>query len=282
MTWDDVRYFLAVARAGSLSAAARAMQVEHTTVARRIESLERALNLRLFDRLSKGWRLTAVAEDLMPLALRLEEEAMAMQRAAMGVSHLAGRVTLSAPPILLGSVIAPGLAGFRRQYPAIQLQLSADTQIAPLAQGVADLAIRVGQPTEPGLVSRRVGRIGYGMYATGAYFTKPIQEQQVIGWGESFAQSILVQWLDAWRGERGIAMQSNDLWVMAQAALAGWGAVLLPHCLAETMPALTRCPESPADWVRDVYLVMHPDLKRAPRVRALADALITLFADEAS
>ena len=123
MQWDDIRYFLALARQGSLSATARLLAIEHSTVARRVSSLEEALGLKLFDRLPRGWTLTSEGQALYERACLLEEDMQALQRTALGQSALAGRVRVSAPPLLLNYFVLPHLDEFHAMLLFQEIQL---------------------------------------------------------------------------------------------------------------------------------------------------------------
>lgn len=176
LQWDDVRYFLELVREGSLSGAARKLSVEHSTVARRVEMLEQALGVRLFDRLPKGWLLTAEGESLVEQAVRLDQEVQMFSRMALGVAALNGKVRVSAPPVMAGHFLVPRLAGLRAQWQNIDLEIIGESRDTNLARGEADLAIRMSRPTAPGLVTRCIGEMGYGLYACHGYATRPAQE----------------------------------------------------------------------------------------------------------
>ena len=127
-----MRYFLVLAREGSLSAAARRLGVEHTTVARRADALEQSVGVRLFDRLPRGWRLTAEGQALAERAERMEQEAAGFARAAAGAGSLRGTVRISAPPTIASHVIAPNLTALRRQWPGIDVVLLGEKRNANL------------------------------------------------------------------------------------------------------------------------------------------------------
>ena len=149
MSWDDIRYFLAVMRGGSLSAAARALQVQHSTVARRIDALESALGIRLFDRLPRGWPPTDEGLHLAEHAARIETDAHAFARAA-GAAALDGVVRVSASPVFASHFLAPRLARAQRAWPALRIDLLGEMHAANLYAREADLAVRLSRPTEPG------------------------------------------------------------------------------------------------------------------------------------
>lgn len=277
MQWDDVRYFLALARQGSLSATARFLAIEHSTVARRVSSLEQALELKLFDRLPRGWTLTPEGQALYERARLLEEDMQALQRTARGQSALAGRVRVSAPPLLLNYFVLPHLDEFHTMYPQVELELIGERRGADLGRGEADIALRMSEPREPDLVARKLGHIGYGLYGTQACCTRPESERAFIGFDDSMPELPQKLWLDSHVGTRRYALRANDMVAMCQAAGQGWGIALLPRFLAakdhrlQWMDAAMPPPSLP------VYLVMHADVRRAPRVRSTADYLIEIF-----
>lgn len=279
MAWDDIRFFLALARSGSLSAAARALQVEHSTVARRVEQLEARLRVRLFDRLARGWALTGEGSALRERAEAVELEVLALERAAAGVESLAGTVTISAPPVLLSRLLIPVLRPFAAMYPQVTLNLVGERRQAQMLRAEADLALRLGRPVEPDLVARQLGVLRYRLYGTVEQLARPASEQVFIGFDDSLPDLPQKRWLEAYVGNRAWSLRSNDMETMVQAAVAGWGIALLPDNLGCTLAALQTLPEADPSWERPVYLVMHPDLRRAQRVRLMADWITAHWGD---
>ncbi len=278
MQWDDVRYFLEVVRQGSLSACARTLAVEHSTVARRITQLESDLKLRLFDRLPRGWQLTQEGQNVLPQALAIEASVLAMQRSAGTQLAWSGQVRLSAPPLLLSCVLLPMLDHFRRQFPEIDLVLLGEQRHAKLEQGEADLALRLGSAQNPELIAKPVAQIGYALYASSAWHHCAAEQQQFIGFDDKLPKSGLALWLDEISAGRRLILRSNDLALQFQAARQGWGIALLPHFLARQASELQRF-DHPATIQRQLYLMMHPDVRKAARVRALADFIVARLAD---
>ncbi|AUH49528.1 LysR family transcriptional regulator [Chromobacterium sp. ATCC 53434] len=273
MQWDDVRYFLALAREGSLSAGARTLGVEHSTMSRRVGQLEAALGLRLFDRLPRGWQLTQEGENLLPQALALETGMAGMLRAASAQHALSGQVRLTAPPQLLNHVLLPLLTTFRQRYPDIDLTLLGEQRRARLEQGEADLALRLDEANTPELIARPLAKVGYALYGTARWRETRPGERLFIGFDDSLAGMFLKRWLDQHAGERRVALRGNDLDTHFQAAKQGLAVALLPHFLARSAPELIQL-DSPPTPDKTLYLLMHPDVRRAPRVRALADFII--------
>lgn len=279
LQWDDVRYFLALARTGSLSGAARRLRVEHSTVARRVEALEASLGIRLFDRLPKAWSLTTEGETLAAQAGRLDDEAQAFARVALGVSSLQGTVRISAPPVMASHLLAPRLAALRSRWQSINLELIGETRDAHLSRGEADLAIRMSRPSAPGLVARRIGEMAYGLYAARGYARRPADCWEFLGYDDNLVQVPQQRWLAQVAGDRRFVFRSNDLNAMLNATRAGLGIAVLPHFLAAKDRALSLLADPACPTVRQIWLVMHPDVKRSPRVRLMADLLSELVGE---
>ena len=279
LQWDDIRYFLELARTGSLSGTARRLMVEHSTVARRVEALELSLGIKLFDRLPKAWSLTAEGEVLVSQASRLDDEAQAFSRAALGVSALQGTVRVSAPPVLASHLLVPRLAAVREQWQNINLEVIGDIRDAHLARGEADLAIRMSRPSAPSLVARCIGELHYGLYAAHGYTGRPEADWEFLGYDESLHQVPQQQWLDRVANGRRFLLRSNDLAALLYAARAGLGLAALPHFLVANDSSLCAAPTRVDATKRELWLVMHPDVRRSPRVRLVADLLVALVAE---
>lgn len=282
MEWGDVRYFLALARAGSLSAASRGLGVEHTTVARRVDALEAALGARLFDRLPRGWRLTAEGERLVDDAARLEEEALAFARRAAGGTGVAGPVTVSAPPFLGSHFVAPRLGPFLAAHPGIVLTLIGEKRAALLGQREADLVLRLSRPTEHGAVARKLGRMAFGLYAVQSYLDGRRPEDWVfLGDDDSSGELPQHRWMLAYAGPRPLVLRSNDMTTLLTATRAGIGIAALPCFVGEADAGLTRV-EADRGGVgsREIWIGIHEDLRRSPRLRLAMDAIAEIFTRE--
>lgn len=270
--WNDIRFFLAVARQASLSAAARALRVDHTTVARRIAALEAHLGLPLFHRLPRGWKPTVEGEALRARAERLEAEALGIERAALDVGPLTGPIRLTAPPLLADRILLPALLAFQRDNPGITLDLNTNSFSLNLSQGAADLAVRVGWPRESGLIARKLCDIAYGLYARTDCLGPAALP--VLGLDDTWLGTGQRTWLDTRRPDTPPPLVASDVSTLLAAARLGWGSVLLPCFVADDAPELSLVPgEAPPD--RPLCLILHADIRRAPRIRALADHLIT-------
>jgi len=281
IAWDDVRYFLALARLGSLSAAARALAVEHSTVARRVASLEASVGLRLFDRLPRSWQLTDEGHALLEPAQRIEAEALAFSRSALGMTALQGTVRLSAPPVLASQFLMPLLAAQRPRWPGIVLDLVGEVRAANLHRRDADLALRLSRPDEPGLVARRLGSMGYGLYGQRHWLTTPRADWAYLGYGEALQGGPQQAWLAEFAGNAPCVLVANDFATLHQACRAGLGVTVLPHFIARGDPELVVLNDGAAPLQRDIWLVVHPDVRRSPRVQCIAELIAAIVAEQA-
>lgn len=308
MYWDDLAYFVCLVEKQTLTACAEAMNVQHSTVARRIEHLEKTLGVNLFDRLGKRYVLTIEGERLYHQAVEVKKEMVTFQRMAIDQNALQGKVVVSAPPVWANEVLIPALADFRQRFPDIVLTLSGDVSMSNLHQREADVAIRTRRPTQEDLVIRTLGSSTYRFYAHDKYLKDTVPEQwqliefkanaRVLAW----SQTLIKQYAYT------IAFSTNDLYMACHASRQKIGFALLPEFLAHQYPELTAIdpinrvpltdlethssvdnyataeplqPEqldtpSPIPLAQSypLYLVMHPDVRRSARVRAVADWLI--------
>lgn len=270
--WDDLRFLLAVCRAGTLTGAARALGCSQPTVSRRMTALAARHGGALFETLSGRYVPTEVGRSLAERAGRIEREIHAL---AGEVDHLgarpAGAVRLTAPDGLGLSVIAPRLDTFRREHPDLDLLLVAETQVVDLSRREADLALRFVRPSQHALVVRRVGAVPFGLYASARYLRdRPAAAagapEDLVGLHESMDESPESRWLRArFPGVR-VRVRVRSTLAIQAAVLAGAGAGVLPDYLA-TDPALR--PLGPPEVRRDVYLVYHRALRGSPRIRAV-------------
>ena len=276
--WQDLQYFTVLARLGSLSAAARELGVDHATVGRRVAALERALAVRLIDRLPRRTQPTAEGYAVAALAADMEKSAYAIERRARGLSApSSATVRVSAPPAVAAQLIAPYIAEFYRDNPRITLVLSGVTQNVALDRGEAEIAVRMTRPQQADLVVRRFGVMRFGLYAVPELAARPPKDWTFIGYDAVLDHVPQQVWLRSLLAGRPIIFQASDLFGQREAARAGLGAVVLPRFMGDEDAALVRLPARPAPPTRDLWLVTYPDLKRSPAIRAvmtfLADAI---------
>jgi DNA-binding transcriptional LysR family regulator len=273
MDWEDLRHFLALAEEGSLSAAARRLGVDHTTVARRVAALEATLGVRLLDRLPRSVAVTEAGRRVATLGRSMGVAAEAVIRAADAEDGaLVGPVTVSAPPILASTVVAGRLAALRARHPGILVTLLGDMGRADLDRRRADVALRLTRPDRGDLVARRVASMPFGFF--GALETAETEaDWDLIAHEESTAHFPQARWLESRLAGRSVVFRSNDLATHVAAAVAGLGVALMPLYLGTVTPGLRRLASREDPPVREVWMVVHDDLRRVPRIRLVMDFL---------
>lgn len=280
--WENMRYLLAVAKAGTLSGAARELGVDHATVGRRVAALETEMQTPLVERLPRSCRLTAAGVLVVEQARRMESAAfdIARQVKSQQVS-LNGRVTLSASPVLATHFIAPRLLDFRQKYPEIQLSISAQAHHISLSRGEADIAMRHVRPSEPSNVARRVGTMLFDLYAsrTYSYLATP-EHWAFIAYEREFADMPQQQWLLEIADNRPIACELSDISGHLIAARSGVGVAGLPCFLGDVEPELVKLEHGKSSFSRDIWLVIHRDMKRSPIVRTVMNYFAESFASD--
>lgn len=285
--WNDMRHFIALAEAGTLSGAARRMEVEHATVARRVAALEQTLGIALVNREARRWHLTEAGRDIASVAEGMQAQAHALERAVQARRQgRSARVTVSAPPAFASIFLAPRLAVFGARHPEIDLTLHGTQALASLHRQEADIAIRIGRPTELDYVARRIGQISYGLYAAPGYTALPADQWQFIAYDVSFDHMPEQKWIYEMAAGRRIGFRSNDLMSQLAAARGGMGVAALPRYLAgmtagvDAGDGVAVVPGEVRTLARDFYLVVHADMRRQTAIRAVMDFIADVFARE--
>lgn len=270
--WEDLRYFSIFTTTGSLSAAARALGVDHATVARRIAALEASLNLKLVDRRPRAYALTEEGRRVGELAEQMAMSSFALEHfASAGQQAVEGEVTLSAPPALLGSIVARRLGDLYQRYPQLRLKLVGSKSRASLARREADVSIVLARPVEPTLVVSLLGHLDYRLYASPAYLASGAA-RRYIGYDESQASAPQQQWLDHQAAGHPFALRSNDLRIQAQACAGGIGIACLPAFMAQEQ-SLSEAGRADQTMSIEIWLAVHEDVRATPRIKAVTDFL---------
>ncbi|MDQ1155859.1 DNA-binding transcriptional LysR family regulator [Sphingomonas sp. SORGH_AS 950] len=274
LDWKDVHAFAILARAGSLSAAARILGVDHVTVGRRIASLEQSLGVTLVERLPRRIGLTSHGEDIAALASKMEEVSHAIERCARGRSEATVvSVRITAPPAVAARLIAPRIAGFHQMHRNVIPILAGVSHHSALDRGEADVAVRLARPRDPDLVTKLIGVMRFGLYATPEIAVKPASEWTFIGYDAALEHTTQQVWLRSLLAGRPIVFQASDLFGQVEAARAGLGAVVLPRFMGDPDPTLVPLrPDTPPPTL-DMWLATYPDLRRSHAVRAVMDFL---------
>ena len=287
--WDDLRIFLAVAREGNLSAAARTLRVTQPTVGRRLRTLEQRLAARLFDRLPEGFVPTAAGAELLPLAEEMERSAEALERRQASLADtVSGTVRLSVMEAM-ARFLAEFVGEFRGRLPDIEIELAFTHLGANLSKREADLLIRECMPDNPGLIARKLGELSYAVYGeVGLVERNPAARGEAryrdcpwVGYDEEHSHFTDQQWLLERLGGHLPAVRVNNGLVLHEAVRRGAGLGVLPCFSGDWDPALLRLTPPIPELDSTQYLIVHRDLRRMPSVRAVMDELASLFQREA-
>lgn len=271
VNWDNLRFFLAVARAGSIRKAAQDLHVTHSTVSRRIDAFERDLDARLFERLPTGYLLTTAGEAVQASAERIEGEVDQVARRVMGQdARLSGRLKVALPDALAQGLLMTALVRFSEIHPQIELELLISTRMADLSRREADVAVRLSNDPPASLVGRRLLRSARANYAAPAYLARHQADPHMmrwIGWADTVPAPQWVRESDL--PHLTIQNRVADPMVQQVAARSGMGVAMLPCFLGDPDPELVRVPPAEATPDRDIWLLTHEDLRHTARVRRL-------------
>jgi DNA-binding transcriptional LysR family regulator len=282
LEWDDLRYVLAVASAGSLAGAARSLGVNHTTVLRRVDAFEKRLGLRLFERLPTGYVLTAGGEELMAAARHIDETVTALERKLAGQDlRLSGTVRVTTTDTLMGSILPEILADFRTSHPGIEVEVAVSNLMFNLTKRDADVAIRPAKDPPETLIGRRVAKIAFAIYGSARYLakrkTKTLAGHQWVGLDDSLAGTSVAQWMRSQVPASEVTLRTDSLLAMRQAAQAGMGLAALPCYLGDTAPDLVRVHGPIPEMETTLWILTHEDLRQTARIRAFTEFTAQAF-----
>jgi len=274
MEWDDLRTFLAIARHGTLSAAARALGVTQPTMGRRLAAMEERIGARLLQRLPGRFALTPLGESVLGHAERVESEVLSAERAITSRDvQLAGVVRLTTVDTLAARILTPALAALQLRHPGIVVELVSDSRALSLSKREADIALRLSRFEGNDVVARRVGSLALGLYARESWRDVPPARARIVTVLEDQAHLPEARWLREQFPEAEIAFASNSREVQVWAAKSGAGIATIACFRADTEADLIRIrPELPA-LERDIWLGVHADMRHMPRIRAVIDAV---------
>lgn len=287
--WDELRFLLAAGRHGTLAAAGRALGVNATTVGRRLDELERRLGTKLFTKTPDGLRATREGASAIEVAARIEDAMLAFERQTRGGdTRLEGLVRVTAGDGMMLSLV-PLVSSFRSLYPGVQIDLLSENRVVDLERGEADIAVRIVKPTTPSLVAQKVATIGIGLYAQEEYLARSprldavtdLRAHALVGMTPPFDAGPEAKWL-AQQGVTQYTVRCNTISLALAAAASGAGVAVLPHNLAVTEPRLRRVLRDVAFERRDVWLVVHREIRRRATIRAVWNFLVQDFSRNAS
>lgn len=284
MDWDDLRTFLAIARHGSLSAAARALGVTQPTMGRRLAAIEARSGARLLLRLPGGYALTPLGESVLGNAERIEAEVLAAERSITGRDvALAGTVRLTTVDTLAARIVAPALVRLQQTHPGIIVELVPDTRTLSLSKREADIALRMSRFEGHEIAARRVGAMALGLYAAPDMAEQAARgDVRLVTVLDDQAHLPEAKWLRDLYPDALIGFRSNSREVQFWATKSGAGVAALARYHADEEPGLVRLRADIPDLVRDIWLGVHVDTRHMPRVRAVIDAVGQTLREAAS
>lgn len=280
MNWDDLRFLVEIGRSATLAAAARHLKVDQTTVARRLRALEDALGTPLFERSDGHWRPTGVGADVLERAMRIEEDVAGLARLAeAGAQAVSGVVRLTAVGAIVGDYLVPRLPGLYARHPELVVELIASNDNLNVSRREADIAIRLARPESGDFLIRKLADVGFAVY--GPAQPDPTRSDDWVTYDDELAHTPEMRWLAGQLAGGRVRLRSNKLAGLLGAVAAGIGRAVLPCFLADATPGLVRESGPQPVLSRDLWLLVHPDARRLPRVAAVADWLGECFEADA-
>ncbi len=276
LDWDDLRFYLALVRHGSLSAAAKVLHVAQSTVGRRLTSLEASLGVRLLNRTPDGYVPTLAGLDVREQAERLETEALALERSVGGRdTRLAGLVRVTCAETVATHILAPCFASLHTRQPDIMIELIPNPRELSLSMREADISVRLKRSDQHDLVVRRIGSIAFGLYASVEYlarlgnpdFDAGCPGQYLITQLEDIQDATQTGWLTDLAPRARIAMQTSSHEAAVSATVHGGGLACLARFCADQEAGLVRLPAPSPVPSAGIWLLVHRDNRETPRIR---------------
>jgi DNA-binding transcriptional LysR family regulator len=285
--WNDLRHFLAVARHGSTIGAAKALNVNQSTVHRRLDELEKRLGRQLVVRQPTGYKLTELGQDIVAYAEQVEEAVQAFERRlAASDTDLAGTVRVTCPEVLgLRLMRSQLIKKFNSRYPGLRVEIIVSDKYLDLAKGEADIAIRACAPlpTDPNLFGRKIAPSPWAVYASKGYIernggigrSEEISRHAIVHFEASMRDHPAARWLQSVAPDANVIARGSGLPAALTAVKSGVGVGVLPVTLGENDSDLVRLFGPIPNLPSDIYLLIHEDMKETPRVRAFFDFIIS-------
>lgn len=284
LDWNDLKYFLAVARTGSTLSAAKSLRVNQSTVHRRIQELERQLGCELVRRHPAGYRLTELGEYVRAHATQVEAAAIDFERAVSAKSNeMRGTVKVTCPEALGPRLIGARLIEkFNARYPDVRIEFVMSDRIIELGAGEADIAIRAKRPDEGALVGRKIADSPWAVYASRSYVARhgsidnpaEIERHSVVMFSGPLSDHHAARWIESVAPHAHVAARANSLAALLPSVRSGAGIALMPTIVGENERDLVRILDLGTEMATPFYLLTHRDLRRTPRIRAFFDFII--------
>lgn len=283
LDWDDLRFFLAVARHRTLAGAARHLHVTQSTVSRRLAALQAGIGVRLLQRAADGYTLTLAGESIRAHVERVEAETLSVERAVAGQDlRLDGLVRVASSQLLTSHLLAPSFAALHVHHPGILIEALPDLLGEPLATRDADIAVHLRRFEHPDVITRSLGTVAFGLYGCLAYLARHglpdlgsgCPGHQLIALLDDRDLTAQAAWLAEHAGRAQVVLKADSYETQHWAVYCGGGLALLPRFRADAEPALCRiatpAPVPPAG----IWLGVHGDNRKIPRVRSVLDCIV--------
>jgi DNA-binding transcriptional LysR family regulator len=283
MDWNALNIFLAIAEAGSLTAAARKLKISQPTLSRKLEHLETTLDSQLFQRLPRGLTLTEAGESIMAYAKNMETQALNIEKNLTGQNlRLEGTVRLTATDFIGAYWMAEEIQGFRKSYSGIRIELQVNMNVVNLVHREADIAIRLGRPNQPDLIAKKIGTFNNYIAASDDYIKQHGRPQSLEGLKDHYAIGFDVEMMKHPKihqlfknfHKENIIYSSNSPLAIFEAINKGLGIGLLPDFIAPHYPDIQYLlPETQPQLEIEIWLVTHAEIQHNARIRALYNYL---------
>ena len=285
--WNDLKFFLAVARHGGLSGAASALGTSASTVSRHVDALEKRFGATLFLRRQNGYLLTDDGTGLLQHIEQVEQAMMATERNGRrsALQEVSGQVRLATTEMLAVHLIVPQLPQLRMRYPQLQVELNISLSRANLSRREADLALRMVEPDDGAgdYVATRIGSVDFGMYCArhvvpgkDGEHADAWRSMDYVSWDDSWSELPMARWLQARFGGKLPALTCNSLLAQYAAVRAGLGVGMLPRFIGDRDASLCRLDDGGNPLSRGLWLVYHRDLKASRRVGVMREFITGL------
>ena len=278
MNWDDLKVVLAVARAGTLAGAARSLDIDATTVGRRLAAIEAGLRARLFDRSSGGYISTEAGHRAISLGEEVERAVRTFQNEIEGTDQrIEGHVRLTGLDAIFNHLVIPRLPGLVARHPGLEITFSSHLDFVDLSRREADIALRSREPRHPDSVGRRLGTLAQAAYASTSFAAGP--QPSLIGLPREYDGSDFAHILAESFPAGTIVARAGSESHIHELVRAGVGIGLLDCFVGDRDPALHRVLAHPV-WIQTIWAEVHVSMSRAPRIRLMMDFLRDVFAAE--
>ncbi|MBT3206082.1 MAG: LysR family transcriptional regulator [Gammaproteobacteria bacterium] len=275
MNWDDLRLFLEVARTGSISGAAKKLNVQHSTVSRRLRKLEENLGARLIERKNTGYELTPAGENIRQAAHRMETEVLHVDGAVLGKdSNLVGPLKVTAINNMASTVLMPMFASFSKTYPQVDLHVVVSNIDSSLSQREADVAIRLTNTPTDTLIGKKLVTVASTIYGSREYLQQHRENGSTLKWIGVDCCTFHKSWTRHACDEQSHNFFSDDTLLTLSAIREGLGVSYLPCFMGDTAPQLERYCEPDPSHNLGLWILLHPDLKRTARVLVFRNHII--------